>query len=601
MTTTESGTPVPEGEHFERLTENLSKVEALSKRLVEVIANKTTHHRGLDAPNRELFANAAAAYWAEAINNPAKIIEQQASYWGRTVSHFAEAQKALASGNFRAPENPGPNDKRFLNPLWDSHPYFNFVKQQYLINARAIEDAVAGVEELDSREKRRLTYFSRQIIDMMSPTNFLGTNPDALEKAVQTEGQSLVDGLENLVSDLEANEGELVVRLADEKAFELGGNIATTPGDVVFRNRMMEVIQYRPATDEVYETPIVIFPPWINKFYILDLKAQNSLIKWITEQGYTLFVVSWVNPDGDYADVGMAEYVEEGLLTAIRVAKEVCEVKQVNAVGYCIAGTTLSLTLSLMKQKKDTSVKSATFFTALTDFSEQGEFTPFLSDDFIDAIEEEVADRGYLRSYIMARTFSYLRSNDLVYTPAIRSYMMGEAPPAFDLLYWNGDGSNLPKKMAMEYLRGLCQRNEFAREGYQLLGHKLKLAEVSVPLFAVTCETDHIAAWKDCYRGVQKMGAKDKTFVVSQSGHIAGIVNPPSKKKYGHYTNADLSPDADAWLAEAEFHEGSWWPRWHDWLAPRSGKMVPARSPGGGIHEVLGDAPGTYVRAKGSH
>ena len=601
MTTTESGTPVPEGEHFERLTENLSKVEALSKRLVEVIANKTTHHRGLDGPNRELFANAAAAYWAEAINNPAKIIEQQASYWGRTVSHFAEAQKALASGKFRAPENPGPKDKRFTNPLWDSHPYFNFVKQQYLINARAIEDAVAGVEELDSREKRRLTYFSRQIIDMMSPTNFLGTNPDALEKAVQTEGQSLVDGLENLVSDLEANEGELVVRLADEKAFELGGNIATTPGDVIFRNRMMELIQYRPATDQVYETPIVIFPPWINKFYILDLKAQNSLIKWITEQGYTLFVVSWVNPDDDYADVGMAEYVEEGLLTAMRVAKEVCKVKQVNAVGYCIAGTTLSLTLSLMKQKKDTSVKSATFFTALTDFSEQGEFTPFLSDDFIDAIEEEVADRGYLRSYIMARTFSYLRSNDLVYTPAIRSYMMGEAPPAFDLLYWNGDGSNLPKKMAMEYLRGLCQRNEFAREGYNLLGHKLKLAEVSVPLFAVTCETDHIAAWKDCYRGVQKMGAKDRTFVVSQSGHIAGIVNPPSKKKYGHYTNADLSPDAEAWLAEAEFHEGSWWPRWNEWLAPRSGKMVPARSPGGGSHEVLGDAPGTYVRTKGSH
>ena len=471
MTTSDEGGGAVSGEHLDRLTENLKKVESLTTRLMEVMSRKTSHNPGLNAPDQELFARAATAYWSGALQNPAKLLEHQIEFWGKSVKHFAEAQQALAQGKLTAPEDPGPSDRRFTNPLWDSHPYFNFVKQQYLINAEAIRQAVDSVEGMEEREKRRLSYFARQIVDMMSPTNYLATNPDALERALETEGQSLVQGLENLIADLEANDGELVVRLADEKAFEVGGNIATSPGEVVYRNRMMELIQYKPATETVHEIPIVLFPPWINKFYILDLKAQNSLIKWVTEQGYTLFVVSWINPDPSYADVGMEDYIEDGFLTAIREVKSICKVKQVNAVGYCIAGTTLSLTLSLMKQMGDKSVKSATFFTALTDFSDQGEFTPFLQDDFIDGIEAEVNEYGVLRSYIMARTFSYLRSNDLVYTPAIRSYMMGETPPAFDLLFWNGDGSNLPAKMAVQYLRGLCQRNEFAEDGFELMGH----------------------------------------------------------------------------------------------------------------------------------
>ena len=276
--------------------------------------------------------------------------------------------------------------------------------------------------------------------------------------------------MENLISDLEANNGELVVKLADDSAFEIGRNIATTPGKVVFRNKMMELIQYEPTTETVHATPLIIFPPWINKFYILDLKAQNSMVKWLTDQGYTLFIVSWINPDATYRDVGMEDYITDGYLTAFEEVKAITDQKQVNVVGYCIAGTTLSLTLSLMKQRGDTSVKSATFFTALTDFGDQGEFTPFLQNDFIDGIEAEIADKGILPSVVMARTFSFLRSNDLVYTPAIKSYMMGETPPAFDLLYWNGDGANLPGKMAMQYLRGLCQRNELANVGFDLIG-----------------------------------------------------------------------------------------------------------------------------------
>ncbi|WP_170581174.1 PHA/PHB synthase family protein [Ruegeria arenilitoris] len=597
MTTSEGHMPDLSDEHVERLKENMLKVEDLSKRLIEVMASKKAHTPALDGPNQELFARAATAYWAEALQNPAKLLEQQLEYWGKSVLNFAAAQQALMAGEGEADEAPS-KDKRFSNPLWDTNPYFRLVRQQYLTNAEAIANAVDSVEDLDAKDKRRLKYFSQQIVDMMSPTNFLPTNPDALQKAIETDGQSLIQGLENLVADLEANDGELIVKLADENAFKVGGNLATTPGEVVYRNRMMELIQYSPATETVYETPVVLFPPWINKFYILDLKAQNSLIKWITDQGYTLFVVSWVNPDASYAETGMEDYVQDGFLTAVEEAKKICKVKQVNAVGYCIAGTTLSLTLSLLKQRGDKSIKSATFFTALTDFSDQGEFTPFLQNDFIDGIEEEVNKEGVLRSWIMARTMSFLRSRDLVYGPAIRSYMLGETPPAFDLLYWNGDGANLPAKMAVQYLRGLCQRNEFASDGFELMGHKLHVRDVDVPLMAITCETDHIAAWKDCYRGVQKMGSRSKTFIVSESGHIAGIVNPPSKKKYGHYTNPDLKAGADTWMKEASFHEGSWWPRWEAWLKKRSGKQVPAREPGDSSHPPLAPAPGTYVVAK---
>ncbi len=594
MTTSEGEMGQVNEEHIERIKENLEKVEALSKRLIEVMASKKAHAPALDGPNQELYARAATAYWTDALQNPAKLLEQQIEYWGKSVLNFAEAQQALTTGEVNEDE-PKSKDKRFSNPLWDTNPYFRLIRQQYQTNAEAIAQAVSSVEDLEEKDKQRLQYFSQQIIDLMAPTNFLATNPDALEKAVETEGQSLIQGLENLVSDLEANDGELVVKLADDSAFEVGANIATSPGDVVYRNRMMELIQYKPATETVHETPIVLFPPWINKFYILDLKTQNSLIKWVTEQGYTLFVVSWINPDSTYADVGMEDYIQDGFLTAIEKAKQICKVKQVNTVGYCIAGTTLSLTLSLLKQRGDKSVKSATFFTALTDFGDQGEFTPFLQNDFVDGIEDQVAKDGLLRAWILGRTMSFLRSRDLIYTPAIRSYMMGETPPAFDLLYWNGDGSNLPGKMAVQYLRGLCQGNEFVGDGFEMLGHKLHVTDVDVPLMAITCETDHIARWKDCYRGVQQMGSKSKTFVVSESGHIAGIVNPPSKKKYGHYTNPDLKLDAEDWLKDADFHEGSWWPMWGAWLKKRSGKQVPARETGDSEHPSLCPAPGSYV------
>jgi polyhydroxyalkanoate synthase len=597
MTTRETGeVDTPDTREVSRLNENLGRIEELSQRLVNAIAHRRHVDPSLQAPSQDLMMRAAAAYMAEMMANPAKILEHQIGYWGKALKHAVEAQHVLAQGRLEAPEDRSPKDRRFANPLWETHPYFNYIKQQYLFSSEAVANAVADLEGLDEKDRKRVEYFSRQLIDMFSPANFLGTNPEALAKAVETEGESLVKGLENLVRDIEANDGDLLVTLADRDAFSVGGNIATAEGKVVFRNRMFELIQYAPKTGTVHKTPLLIFPPWINKFYIMDLKPQNSLIRWIVDQGFTLFMVSWKNPDASYRDVGMDTYIEEGYLAALNEVKAITGEPKVNLVGYCIAGTTLSLVLSLLKKRKDKSIKSATFFTTLTDFTDQGEVGVFLDDDFVDGIEREVQGSGILSSFFMSRTFSYLRSNDLIYTPAIRSYMMGEAPPAFDLLYWNGDGTNLPARMAVEYLRRLCQENRFASpEGVEFCGETLHIGDVDVPLCAIACETDHIAAWKSSYDGVRQMGSGDKTFLLSESGHIAGIINPPSKKKYGHYTNADLGLDHDAWRAGADFHEGSWWPRWGAWLAERSGKQVPARQPGDATHPVLGDAPGTYV------
>jgi polyhydroxyalkanoate synthase len=579
----------------EKMTANLARLEALSQRLVAALAKKRPASPALESPGADLYTKAMGAFWTEALQDPTRLIEQQAAYWGKSLQHYVEAQQALAQGGVTAPAEAAPKDRRFSNPLWQTHPYFRLIRDQYLTNVEALEQAVKGIEGLDAHDRRRVEYFTRQIADLMAPTNFLPTNPDALEKAVATEGESLVLGLENLVRDIETNRGDILVTLADRDAFKVGGNIALTEGSVVFRNHMFELIQYAPTTEKVHATPVVIFPPWINKFYIMDLKPQNSLIKWIVDQGFTLFVVSWKNPDASYADVGMDQYVQDGFLTAIATAKAITGQEKVNAVGYCIAGTTLSLTLGLMRQTGDKSVNSATFFTTLTDFSEPGEVGVFLDNDFVDGIEAECTKAGYLDKYFMARTFSYLRANDLIYGPAIKSYMLGESPPAFDLLYWNGDGTNLPARMAIEYLRGLCQGNGLATGGFEILGHKVSLKDVKVPLCAIACETDHIAPWKGSYAGVRQMGSKDKTFILAESGHIAGIISPPTKEKYGHYTNDGPMKGEAGWKQAARFHKGSWWPRWGAWLAERSGKMVAARAPGDAAHPVLMAAPGSYV------
>jgi polyhydroxyalkanoate synthase subunit PhaC len=586
------------GARSERLEANLARLEEMTQRLMVAMTKRKQHDPALNGPSSDVYAKAAAAYVAEMMQNPAKIIEHQIGYWGKSLKHYMEAQQALATGQLKAPADNGPKDRRFANPLWETHPFFNFVKQQYQINAEAVQTAIGDMETLEAADRRRVEYFTKQIVDLLAPTNFLATNPDALEKAVATDGESLVKGLENLIADIEANSGDVMVSLADREAFHVGQNIATTPGSVVYRNKMLELIQYAPTTETVHKTPLLIFPPWINKFYIMDMKPASSLVKWIVDQGFTLFVVSWVNPDASYRDIAMDDYLRDGYLRAIAEVRRITGEPQINAVGYCIAGTTLSLALAHLERVGDTSVKSATFFTTLTDFSDPGEVGVFLNDDFVDGIERQTAADGILSKFYMSRTFSYLRSNDLIYQPAIKSYMMGEAPPAFDLLFWNSDGTNLPAKMAVEYLRGLCQRDEFATTGFPVFGAPVHLSGVKVPLCAIACETDHIAHWRGSFNGIKQMGSTDKTFILSESGHIAGIINPPSKGKYGHYTSdAAISGAPEDWKAGATFNTGSWWPRWGAWLAARSGEQIPARVPGDSGAEVLCAAPGTYVTA----
>ena len=592
--TTEDNTPDTK-ERVDRLNANLAKVEELSKRLTAALTQRRQVDPSLHGPAPDVYIKAAAAYFAEMVSNPAKVVEHQVSYWGKTLKHYVEAQQTLAKGEFKAPSDPNPKDRRFANPLWETHPFFNYLKQQYQMNAEAISTAVGDMETLDPADRKRVEYFTKQIVDMFSPTNFLGTNPEALEKAVETDGESLVNGLENLVRDIESNQGDLLVTLADREAFHVGQNIATTPGEVVYRNKMLELIQYAPTTEKVHKTPLLIFPPWINKFYVMDLKPANSLIKWIVDQGFTLFVVSWVNPDASYAGTALDDYIRDGFIRAMAEVRRITGEKQINAVGYCIAGTTLGLTLAHLQKAGDETVKTATFFTTLTDFSDPGEVGVFLNDDFVDGIERQTERDGILSKFFMSRTFSFLRSNDLIYTPAIKSYMLGEAPPAFDLLYWNGDGTNLPAKMAVQYLRGLCQGDGFAKGEFRVFGHPVSLADIKLPVCAIACETDHIAHWRGSFNGIKQMGSKDKTFLLSQSGHIAGIINPPTKDKYGHYTSdAPVAGEPEAWLSSASFNKGSWWPRWGAWLAAQSGPMIQARIPA----DSLAPAPGTYVTAQ---
>lgn len=584
--------------HLQRLKDNLAKIEELSRRLAQALAQRRPTDPALAGPGQDLYLKAASAALGEIVQNPARLWQQQAEYWAKSLQNYLEVQQSLLAGEGGGEASPPPADRRFAHPLWQENPYFRFLRSQYALNAEALLGALSTLETLSPQDRQRAEYFTRQVTELLAPSNFLATNPQALERAAETDGESLVRGLENLVQDVEAHQGEWLVTLADPTAFRLGENLATTPGAVVYRNKMMELLQYAPTTEKVQALPLIIFPPWINKYYVLDLSPQNSLIKWLADQGFTVFVVSWVNPDASYAGTGLDDYVRDGYLQAIETAKAITGAPQVNAVGYCIAGTTLALTLGYLAKKDDASVRSATFFTTLTDFSDPGEFLPFLQDDFVEGIARQVAQDGVLDRFFMARTFSYLRPSDLVYQPAVRRYLMGEPPPAFDLLYWNGDGTHLPGKMAVEYLRGLCQENRLAKGGFKVLGEKVRLSDVETPLCAIACEGDHIAAWRASYGGVQQMAARERHFILAQSGHIAGIVNPPAKGKYGYYTAKGLPAEAEAFRAKATFTPGSWWPHWGEWLAARSGGLVPARGLGDAAHPALAPAPGLYVRGE---
>ena len=587
-----------EEQRADRLRQNIANIEDLGKRLGSILAEKEPLNSDLAMPGADFFARTGMAYMQDMLSNPGKVFEDQVEYWGKSLQIWSGMPKTSEPGGETTGAEVKEKDRRFQHHHWHNNPYFAALRQQYDLNSAMLQKSFGDVEGVDTSDQRRLAFVVQQVIDMMCPANFLSTNPEAIEKALETDGQSLVDGLQNLVNDLERNNGELHVTLADPDAFQVGKDLAITKGSVVYRNDLIELIQYEPMTEKVKEVPLLIIPPWINKFYILDLKPGNSFIRWAVQQGYTVFVISWVNPDQSHRDVGMDTYMNEGPIKAITAMQDITGSEQVNVVGYCIGGTLLAMTLAYLGQTGKNPVRSATFLTTLLDFTDTGELDVFLKPDFINGIKEEADIKGFFPSLYMARAFSYMRANDLVYGPAIRSYLLGEKPPAFDLLYWNGDSTNLPARMATEYLEEICMANGLIAGTTKVNGCRLSLKDIRIPLIAVACESDHLVNWKSSYQGIQKIGSRSKRFILAESGHVAGVVNPPNKKKYGYYSNNRFPQDVDKWREDAMHTRASWWECWHQWQIRRSGKLQSPPPVGNKTYNAFQPAPGSYVNIR---
>ena len=496
---------------------------------------------------------------------------------------------------------PARGDARFKDAGWSNNFLFDYIKQSYLISARHIQHAVAGVEGLSEESEKKVAFFTRQYVDAVSPSNFVLTNPQVLRETMASGGQNLIKGLNNLLGDIEKGDGQLRISMTDEKAFELGRNVATTPGKVVFQTDLMQLIQYEPATAKVWKRPLLIIPPWINKYYILDLRPANSFIKWAVGQGHSVFVVSWVNPDRRLAEKGFDDYMREGSLAAMDAVERATGVRKINVIGYCLGGTLLGSTLAWIAAKDRKGAASrvgcATFFVSMLDFSAPGELGVFIDEKQVQSLEKKMNERGYLEGSEMAGTFNLLRANDLVWSFVINNYLLGKDPFPFDLLYWNSDSTRMPAKMHSFYLRNMYMKNLLGKPGgIELDGVPIDLSKVKVPAYFISTVEDHIAPWKTTYKGAKYLGGPVR-FVLGGSGHIAGIVNPPAANKYQHWVGDSMPDTADEWFDAAKPASGSWWTDWQAWTEAQNGAapQVPARVPGDGALKVLEDAPGRYA------
>ncbi|HEY0291121.1 MAG TPA: class I poly(R)-hydroxyalkanoic acid synthase [Hansschlegelia sp.] len=541
-----------------------------------------------------------------------KTLGQVAERWMAEPARAAEAQRAFASGflelwagslkRFSGEPaepivRPDPKDARFKDPEWTEHPVFDFLKQAYLHTSRWAERMVDEAHELDPHTRHKASFYVKLIANAVSPSNFVPTNPELIRETLATKGENLVRGMRMLAEDIDAGKGDLRIRQTDPTGFEVGRNLATTPGKVVFRNELFELIQYAPATEMARTRPVVIVPPWINKFYILDLTPEKSLIKWCVEQGLTVFCVSWVNPDERHATKSFDDYMRDGIMRAIDVASEICGTKQVDMAGYCVGGTLLSITMAYMAATGDDRIASATLLTAQVDFTHAGDLRVFVDEDQIAAVEARMAEAGYLEGGRMANAFNMLRSNDLIWPYVVNSYLKGRAPFPFDLLYWNSDATRMPAANHSFYLRRCYLKNDLARGKMEILGVTLNLKQVKTPIYSVATREDHIAPAKSVFLGSQLFGGPVR-FVLAGSGHIAGVVNPPARMKYQHWTGEAPTGDLNDWIAAAEEKPGSWWPDWRAWLAAADATMVVARVPGAGPYPAIEDAPGSYVKMK---
>jgi len=537
-------------------------------------------------------ARAFMDLYARMLAEPWKLAEMQTKMFWDHVALWQSTVLRMLGKEARPVAVPAKGDNRFREADWQDQFLFDYIKQSYLIAARHLHDAVASVEGLPEQTSKKVNFYTRQYIDALSPSNFALTNPHVLRETMRSGGQNLVRGLNNLLADIERGG----IRMADEKAFKLGVNVATTPGKVVFQNELMQLIQYAPSTENVFRQPLLVIPPWINKYYILDLREKNSFVRWAVGQGHTVFVISWVNPDGRYAGKTFENYMFEGPLAALDAIGQATGENRVNIIGYCLGGTLLGATLAWMAEKGDARAASATFLASLLDFSIPGELGVFIDEAQVENLERRMQERGYLEGSEMAATFNMLRANDLVWSFVVNNYLLGKDPFPFDLLYWNSDSTRMPAKMHSFYLRNMYLANRLKDAGgINLGGVPIDLGKIAIPAYFVSTLEDHIAPWKSTYKGARLLSGPTR-FVLGGSGHIAGIVNPPSAKKYGYWTGSELPQSAEEWQAGASRKEGSWWIDWQAWVAGLNGPdRVPARVPGAGALQALEDAPGSYV------
>jgi polyhydroxyalkanoate synthase len=569
-----------------------------SSKILEQFAQKQEQSMSSAMRDEMGIAKAFLDLYSRMAGDPNLMAAVAVNWWVDAARLWQSSWMKMMGVQAPAVAEPGKGDARFKDPDWSSNFLFDYLKQSYLLAARHIQGAVAQVEGLSPESEKKVEFFTRQYVNALSPSNFVLTNPQVLRETVNSGGQNLIRGLNNLLADIEKGNGELRISMTDESAFKLGKNVATTPGKVVFQNDLMQLIQYEPRTKDVYQRPLIIIPPWINKYYILDLRESNSFIRFALEQGHTVFVISWVNPDARLAQKGFDDYMFEGPLAALDAVEKATGEKQVNFIGYCLGGTLLGATLGYLESKKQSNrIASTTFFVSLLDFSKPGELGVFIDEAQVENLERKMNERGYLKGSEMAGTFNMLRSNDLVWSFVVNNYLMGKDPFPFDLLYWNADSTRMPARMHSFYLRNMYIKNLLGKPGgISLLGVPIDLSRVKLPSYFISTVEDHIAPWKTTYIGSKYLGGPVR-FVLGGSGHIAGIVNPPSAKKYHYWTNDSNPATPDEWFKTAKQTPGSWWNDWQAWMEKQNGgeHKVPARKPGDGRLKVIEDAPGGYA------
>ena len=606
MAATEKPTPIPipampdfKLPDPEVVSRTMADVAERSQRIVgDWLKRQAEGENGDGSADATSIGRAFLEMTTKLMADPAALLKAQIGFWQDSMTLWQNTTRRMMGIDTPETADASGTDRRFKDKAWKENEVFDFIKQSYLLSARFVQGTVSEVEGLDPKTAQKVDFYTRQFIDAMSPSNFVMTNPEVLRKTAETGGENLLKGLSNLLGDLERGKGQLKIKMTDTEAFSVGGNIGVSPGKVVFQNELMQLLQYNPTTGKVLKRPLLIGPPWINKFYILDLRPRNSFVRWATSQGHTVFVISWINPDERLAEKNFEDYMQQGYLAALDAIEAATGEKEVNAIGYCLGGTLLAATLAYMAVKGDDRIKTATFFVTMMDFAEAGELGVFIDEEQLQALEEKMNKRGYLEGSEMSTTFNMLRANDLIWSFVVNNYLLGNDPFPFDLLYWNADSTRMPAKMHSFYLRNMYQANLLKDPGgIELSGVGIDLGRIETPSYFLSTREDHIAPWKSTYRGTQLLGGK-KRFVLAASGHIAGVVNPPEGGKYNHWINEALPPDPDAWLAGATELAGSWWPDWHRWILAHGKAQVAARVPGDGTLPALEDAPGSYVKVK---